>query len=256
MATVPGAPGDQDVSIRITTEYDDTGTSAAMVSLQHLQVSVSSITASMMGMFNMQFMQMRAAEMQAVSLNNLENAQMGYNNAVAKFGKDSEQAIAAHNRLENAQSHVVRTQLMLERYQRMYVLQTIPMMFTGIMGLVQAYQSLLIAQGAAGNIAAIAGFIASTAQIGVAAYTLSQAAEMAATPGTAPTMHRGGEVPRTGKYYLEAGEKVTSTDQSQRGGGGGTTPIVIQLQVDGRQIAQAVYPHVEYERRRGSGVGQ
>jgi hypothetical protein len=121
--------------------------------------------------------------------------------------------------------------------------------------------------GPAGWVSLAAG---AAVMAGMAAYTYQQQSQMSSdiskqqallqqaggATGTPVGFQSGGIVPYTGMFQLHAGETV-----SPSGGGGGhsgTTNITIHASpgMDVRALADQVYKHIEFERRRGIGVGQ
>jgi len=205
---------------------DTSGVEDAKSSLQSLQVSVSSLTNSILLMDRMQYMNMRTQEMHQMSVNRLDNAQMHYNEVVAKYGPASQEAIKAHRNLENAQISLTRTTQMMNYEHNMFLLRTIPMVLSGITSMVAAFEQMTAWESLSEGIMGAIQFAAAAAVVGMSLYSMQQMTSQQSAPGPSgqmsaygsPVMHSGGVVPKTGQYTLQAGESVGAGPT--RGGGG------------------------------------
>jgi len=240
---------DTEVNVHISSDYDDEGTSSAISSMHELTSSVSQVSHGLMMAERMHYMTQRSEEMHSIALNRVQNAQETYTAAVQKFGPASMEAEKAHRNLENAQTSLLRTQNMLEYEQRMFVLRSIPMMLTGITGLVEAFDALDESENLAMGLMQVA---ASGAMLGIAGYTLYQASQMANAPQGmgGPPMHGGGVVPATGQYTLQAGETVGAGPAQGGGSGGDTYHIAISgVAAGAEELANQIMDAIERRKR-------
>jgi hypothetical protein len=211
----------------------------------------------------------------------LQNAQINYNLAVEKYGPASEEAIKAHNNLQNAEDYLTRTQERLNLVQYRMYFEIIPIGISVIASLSKMYDILVPAQEAATagqeemNVAmgegivlediltfgigalvgAVAGYAAATYLSGVSSTTSSPSIS------SPPSLQAGAPsgVPFTGVYSLEAGEVVTPTGDMESTGIGATTGgginIYVYLEGDASDFLQVTAVEYEYENQRRGPVG-
>ena len=269
-----------------TTITEGTDASGQMTTSMSGQVAgftrVAGSAALLMGSFmqltRMQMMVQIAGQTLEQRQLTLQNAQLTYNQAVAKYGPTSDQAIKAHNNLEKATLSLDRAQQRLQFDQMQEYTMLLPMALGIISSVASAYDVLTTSKTAQKVITDLLnsslleevtledmltlglGAVAGIAGTALLMNYMGSHGSTSSAPTGVPSYQGGGTLGTSGLIYGHAGETLISPYGGSSlgglgagsGGAGGIGTVAIELGVNARQMLQILSVEYEYEgQRRG-----
>jgi len=226
-----GAQAEQiGMNIKVTADTQDaetgltnTATKAEFLNSKYMMLAqgIQSMTQAFMMLQMMQERQLIVQDIMENATFRLQTSQDRYNDAVTRYGANSQEAIRAHRELIMAQNQLERAHIRTNMLMEHQFMQVIPMGISMMSGLLSITLALGGAEALRGGIGRAVMFGAMAATMGLTAYTAMQGMQ------GAKTMHAGGVVPQTGFYYLEGGETVNPSRGAMTSRGGDTFMVSI-----------------------------
>lgn len=222
----------QEVGMRIKVTADtsqaeqglsNTATKAEFLHSKYIMLAqgIQQLTQAFMMLQMMQERQLIVQDIMENATFRLQTSQDRYNDAVSRYGANSQEAIRAHRELIIAQNQLERAHIRTNMLMEHQFLQVIPMGISVMSGLLSITLALGGAEALRGGVGRAVMFTGMAATMGLMAYTAAQGQK------TGGTMHAGGVVPQTGFYYLEGGETVNPNRGAMTARGGDTFMVAI-----------------------------